>query len=91
VSSLVVAADSCGSNHEYVRAMVTLILSEDRQLLHDVLHGSVSLLVAAKQIKPLADLVAAYRTVAAVPKDLATFGTTVGTAEIWDHVISPAL
>ena len=91
VPSLIAAADACGSNPRYVKAMVVLIRSENTSLRHDVLRGNVPLLMAARQMQRIADLVTAYRAAATVPKDLATAGEIVGVANLWDTMIVPTL
>src|SRR5262249_17963672 len=58
---LAAAALCCGSNPHYVRAATIVLQSEDKALLHRVLYGDVSLLAAAKQVRQVAELVAAYR------------------------------
>jgi hypothetical protein len=83
------AADWCGSNPAYVGAMVTVIKSQDEFLLAAVLAGYVPVLTAAAQVKGLAKLVAAYTTAAAETK--AAFGRTIGTENVFDEVIAPAI
>src|SRR5262249_52138857 len=78
VSSSAVAAKWCGSNSQYIAAMIILIRSENQQLLHHALRGNVPLLTAAKRAKLIADLVAAFR--AAGPTDLSTAGSIIGSA-----------
>jgi hypothetical protein len=60
IPSLALAAASCGSNVQYVKAAVTLLKSEAR--LDSVLKGHIPLLGAATQAKRVADLVSAYRS-----------------------------
>jgi hypothetical protein len=89
VPSLIAAADASGSNPAYVKAMVILLRSEDSRLLRHALRGNVPLLIAAKRAKPVADLVTAFR--AAGPTDLSTAGSIVGSAAVWDGMISPII
>jgi hypothetical protein len=60
-SSIAEAAATTGSNSVYVRAAITILKSEDQSLLDQVLLGQIPLLMAAKQVRRVADIVAAYR------------------------------
>jgi aminoglycoside phosphotransferase family enzyme len=87
--SLTAAAECCGSNPQYVEALVTLIKSENTSLLKEVLAGRVVVLAAAKQTKRLAKLVAAYRT--ASVSDRVAFAKAVGPTTLFDNTLAPAL
>jgi len=76
VPTVNVAAASCGSNPLYVRAAVTLLKAENPDLLDQALHGRVSLLRAAQQVKRVAALVDAYRR--ATERDLIQAAKVVG-------------
>jgi hypothetical protein len=76
--NLAMAAMSCGSNVPYVAAMLVLISSENAALIERVLVGEVSILTAAREVKRLATLVAAYR--AADPADHVAFAQTIAPA-----------
>src|SRR5262249_35288024 len=86
-SSLRAAAGATGSNPAYVKMVVTLVQSEDQQLLHHVLRGNIPLRLAAQRAKPVADLVTAFR--AAGPTDLSKAGSIVTPTAVWDGMISP--
>ena len=89
ISTLDLAAASCGSNVPYVRAAITLLRSENTQLLDHALTGAVPLLEAAARAERLAELVTAYRH--ATPEDLAALGRTLGAEAVFANVIEPAL
>ena len=80
-----------GSCVPSVRAIVTLIESGDHKLVRHVLRGHIPLLEAAKRIEPVVRLVAAYRVAKGNPRNLAMFGRIIGTGDVWDNVIMPAL
>jgi hypothetical protein len=83
------AAQACGSTGHYVRAAKVILDAENTEVQHDVLAGRLPLLVAASQLRRLADLVKAYRAISSA--DLPRFGKTVGVADLFDHAIAPAL
>jgi hypothetical protein len=83
------AADWTGSNHNYIAAMLTIIASGDSVLLTSVLKGEVLVPVAAAQVKGLVKLLKAYA--AATVDNKVAFGRTVGTENLFDVVIAPAL
>jgi hypothetical protein len=89
VPTLEAAAVSCGSNGTYITAMITVVKAESSAMLMNVLAGIVPLLTAAKQLKQVAKLVAAYRGASA--NERVTFGKTIGVDAVWDNVVSPAL
>jgi hypothetical protein len=66
--SLDSAVDASGSNHVYVRAMQSILASEDENLLMSVLLGQVPVMTAAAQVRGLAALVNAYTTASASMK-----------------------
>jgi hypothetical protein len=83
------AATACGSNTTYVAAAVILIKSENATLLNRVLAGHVPLLAAAREIKRLSDLVAAYRKTTA--NERVAFARTVGPTDLFEGAVVPAL
>jgi hypothetical protein len=87
--SLAAAAEACGSNCPYVKAAITLLNSEDADLINRVLTGEVGLLDAAAAVEKRAQLIAAYRE--AHVGDLAALGKAVGPGDVWDHVIVPSI
>jgi hypothetical protein len=86
IPNLVKAAESCGSNVQYVRAAIVLLRSENSGLLGRVLRGHESLLAAASQVQRLVDLVAAYR--AADEKDHIAFARAAGPDRLFDEVVA---
>ena len=89
VATLEAAAVSCGSKHVYVAAMIILIQAENSAVLMAVLGGNVSVVTAAKQLKPQVDLITAFRKSSA--SDHAALGRVAGPGRIWDEVIVPTL
>jgi len=87
--SLADAALCCGSNPHYVHAAVIVLQSEDEPLLQRVLSGDVSLLAAAKQVRQVAELVAAYRKTSAA--DHVAFARTIGPTVLFDDMLVPAV
>jgi hypothetical protein len=87
--SPVEAADWVGSNANYITAMLTIIASDDSVLLTSVLEGRVLVPVAAAQVKGLAKLLKAYA--AATADNKVAFGRTIGTENLFNAVIAPAL
>jgi hypothetical protein len=85
--TLAAAADSCGSNVQYVRAAVVLLKSEDRYMLDLVLEGKVQLLDAGRALTHLAQLVSAFRASSSIIH--ARFGAIIGTGDLFDAFISP--
>jgi hypothetical protein len=88
VSSLEVAAVCCGSSVPYVKAMATLLKSENAALLNQVLAGDVPVLAAAKRVKRRALLVDAYRRADDV--DRIAFMRTCGTENILNELAEAA-
>jgi hypothetical protein len=89
VPTLHEAAEACGSTASYAAAAAIILEAEDDRLKAAILDGRVNLLAAAKAMRPLADLLAAYR--ATDSSDRLGFTRAVGTAAIWDELIMPAL
>jgi hypothetical protein len=58
-------------------------------MLERALHGQMPLLVAAKQMKRVADLVDAYRTAGAA--DRVAFAKAIGPAVLFDGAVALAL
>jgi hypothetical protein len=59
VSTLVAAAESCGSNVHYVRAAIILLKADNASLISRVLAGRMPLLAAAAEAQPLVNLITA--------------------------------
>jgi hypothetical protein len=89
VPSLAAAALCCGSCRTYVQAALILLRSENATMLERVLRGHLPLQVAAKQMKQVADLVAAYRTADAA--DRVAFAKTIGPTTLFDSALVPAI
>lgn len=70
------AALCVGSTSQYVAAASVLLKTESSQVLHMVLSGRIALLAAAREAKPVANLVEAYRN--ASTADRLIFSHTVG-------------
>jgi hypothetical protein len=87
--SLKAAAEATGSNIHYVRAVITLIQSENTVLLARVLAGKVAVQAAAREVDRLAKLVTAYRTAGA--NDHVAFAKAVGPTTLFDNSLVPAL
>jgi hypothetical protein len=78
-----------GSSVSYIRAAAALIEHADPVLIDAVVHGRINILVAAKPIMAEMKLVSAF---AAAPlKARAAAGVRIGSALLWDDMISPAL
>lgn len=89
VPTLAMAAESCGSTVAYITSAITVLKTEDPALMTAVLDGRVKLYAAAQAMKPLANLLSAYRNTDS--SDRFAFTQAVGTAEVWDRLIMPAL
>jgi hypothetical protein len=98
---LAAAAMHCGSNVQYVQAAIVLIQDETalhpQRMWQSVLEGRVPLLAAAHEARrrqeaarvTVKKMAAAWRHW--TPTQRASFGRTVGVAELWDHSIVPAI
>jgi hypothetical protein len=97
-----VAARRTGSNAGYVRCLLTVLRSEDGNVLADVLAGDLPIDVAAKLMKSVADLVMAMNRASTktIAEALVTQTTANEQAEIarhlpkdwaWDHLVLPGL
>jgi hypothetical protein len=75
-TSIAAEAASTGSTPAQVTAAMIIIRSEDRALLEEVLRGDVPLLMAAKRVKRVADLISAYRN--ATNEDLVKAAKVIG-------------
>jgi hypothetical protein len=98
VSSLVAAAEACGSNINYVRAAIALLKADDPSLLNLAMVGWISLTGAADHQARLRhktarmtvdEVVETWR--AWTPEQRAEFGRGAGVAEVWDHAIAPVI
>jgi hypothetical protein len=83
------AATACGSCPPYVAAAVVLLKAENASLLGSVLTGTVPLLVAARQSRHAAELVAAYRQATAA--DRVAFAKAIGPTVLFDNDLVPAM
>jgi hypothetical protein len=96
VPTLAVAAESCGSNIQYVRAAVALLRAGD-PLLDLALAGSISLLVAANQVRRRQKMesVTVDAAVASwckwTAEQRAEFGRGAGVGNLWDDAIIPTI
>ena len=88
ITSLAKAAESCGSNVNYVRAVIVLLKAENETLLRRVLTGDAPLLGAAQQAQRMADLISAYRS--ANSADRVAFARTCGAEAIFDVLVEAA-
>jgi hypothetical protein len=94
VSSLAAAAEACGSNVQYVRAVIAVLEAGSLQEQALVLAGHLPLLEAANQARlrrkiPVDDAVLAWRSWS--PEQRIQFGRGAGISEIWDCAISPII
>lgn len=79
----------CGSSVAYIRAAIVLLEHADPALIDAVVHGRINILTAAKPIAAEMRLVAAFT--AAPPKARAAAGARIGSALLWDDMITPSL
>ena len=86
VPTLAAAAESCGSNVAYVRAAITLVKTDNPALVSDVLAGQVPILQAAAQVRPVVDLVTAYRE--AKDPDRVAFARACGAEAIFNVLVA---
>jgi hypothetical protein len=89
IPTLVMAAESCGSNVNYVRAAATLLRAEAFELIEQVSNGALPLLAAAKQVQRIANMVTAYK--AGSTADRIVFGRVVGVDTLFDDSIAPII
>jgi hypothetical protein len=89
VPTLAYAARACGSNLTYCNAMKTLLAAQDVNLLKQVLRGNMALLTAARQVKPLVNLIKAYDEAANTSR--AEAARRIGVARIWDEMLVPVI
>jgi hypothetical protein len=82
--SPVMAADWVGSNANYIAAMITIIESNDEDLLDRVLTGRVGVLAAAAQVEGFIKLLAAFK--AATTENKAAFRKTIGDNTLFDEL-----
>jgi hypothetical protein len=75
-SSITAGAASTGSTPAQVTAAMTIIMSEDKALLEQVLRGEVPVLTGAKRVKRVAALITAYRN--ATNEDLVKAAKVIG-------------
>jgi hypothetical protein len=88
ITSIAKAAESCGSNSIYVKAVTVLLKAENAALLDRVLAGHEPLLGAAQQAQRTADLVAAYRS--ANPADRIAFARVCDPHAILEVLVEAA-
>jgi hypothetical protein len=85
--TIAIAAVSVGSNVHYVKAAVTIIQTEDPTLINRAMCGE-SILSIAVEVKPLAKLMAAYRSASVSPEVLTAFRTATGaTSDLGEHLL----
>jgi hypothetical protein len=89
VPTLAYAARACGSNIAYCTAMKIVLAAQDANLLKQVLRGNVPLLIAARQVKPLVNLIKAYDEAANTSR--AEAARRIGVARIWDEMLVPVI
>jgi hypothetical protein len=101
IPTLAAAAAWTGSNVPYIQAAIVLIQDETAtdpaKVRESVLEGHMPLLEAAHQARrrqkaehfTVEELAASWRRWS--PVERATFGRSVGVAEIWDHAIEPVI
>jgi hypothetical protein len=88
VGSLKAAAEGCGSTTSYIRAVLTVLASEDPVLINEVKKEWRPLLPAAREVKGRVALLKAYRQ--ATPEDRIAVARIVGATVMFDDVIVPA-
>lgn len=88
-SSLIEAADGCGSCPQYVVYGRTILESGNPALLEDVLAGNVPLREAAEREWNVVQLQLAFRRASAAER--IRFGRREGVGTLWDECIAPAL
>jgi len=85
--TLPVAAVSVGSNTHYVKAAVTILQTEDPALINRAMCGQ-SILSIAAEVKPLAELMMAYRSASVSPEVLRAFAAATGaTSDLGEHLL----
>jgi hypothetical protein len=89
VPTLTAAAMACGSNAPYIRSAIVLLKTENFTLVDRVLAGHVPLMAAAREARPLAELVGAYRSAAA--EDHVAFARVIGPTALFDTAVAPAM
>ncbi len=94
IPSLAIAAESCGSNIQYVRGAVAVLKDGSLQEQALVLAGHLPLLEAADEARqrrkiPVDDAVLAWRSWS--PEQRIQFGRGAGISEIWDCAIAPVI
>lgn len=83
------AARRCGSNHDYVEAMLTLKAHGDDDLITAVMEGDLPLLPTAKRIKPMVTMKKAFNALSNL--DRIEFARSQGAEKLFDEVICPAM
>jgi hypothetical protein len=86
VPTLAVAAESTGSNPSYIQAALTLLRADNAPLVNEVLAGDIPIREAAAQIRPLVDLVTAYRE--AKDPDRVAFARACGVEAIFSTLVA---
>jgi hypothetical protein len=87
--TLATAAACCGSNVVYLRAALVLLKHDDNVLFNAVLGGMVSILDAAREVRPVVELREAYR--AAGYTDRVNWARREGVETIFNDAIAPAI
>jgi hypothetical protein len=88
ITSIAKAAEGCGSNSIYVKAVTVLLKAENAALLDRVLAGHQPLVEAAQQARHTANLISAYRS--ANDADRVRFARICGTEAILDVLVKAA-
>jgi len=77
-----------GSHTNYIEAMKWVVASGDAMLLDDVLHGYVDIFIAAKRVRPLVELRAAYKKL--TPKQRIYWAVDENPNILFNEIIVPA-
>jgi hypothetical protein len=87
VPTLAAAAEACGSNVPYVRDAIAILQSKDGERLKArVLKDHVSLLAAARQVKPVADALRLYNKMN--PEMRRAFFSAAGSDRVLDDLVA---
>ena len=87
--TIAAAAERTGTSRAYVKAALAILQSENASLVADVINGKVPLLAAAREVKRLGELVAAYRRASSA--DRVAFARAVGPTVLFDTSLVSAL
>ena len=87
--TITAAAERTGTSRAYIEAALAILAAENTSLVADVINGKVPLLAAAREVKRLGELVAAYRRASSA--DRVAFARAVGPTVLFDTSLVPAL